>query len=72
MTDYVLEVIPKPKEGTATIFEQKNKEPFVSGDAEDNYLCGNCLFILGKNVLRKQLKGIVLICPKCGKFNATK
>lgn len=71
MSDHEMKVIPKPKEGTASVLvqEEKGKHPFFKGDGEDNYLCGECGFILCENIKHGQITAVVLKCPNCGSCN---
>ena len=70
MTDYVLRTITKPEEGSATVFKMSKKGvPMFKGEGSDNYLCETCKNILAKNVFRKQLVNLVLVCPKCDSYN---
>jgi hypothetical protein len=76
MTDYVMEIIPEPKEGTATviILTKKGKFQTIVDGGEDNYLCGliECGNIICKNVNRGQVSNIVFKCPNCGSYNVLK
>ena len=74
MTDYLMEVIPKPKEGSATVFNFKKKGRFVviKGKGNDNYLCGTCRNVICKNVNRGQISNIVFKCPNCDSYNLLK
>ncbi len=74
MSDLLLEIIPKPKEGTATIliFTQKGRYVIMSGEASDNYLCGACENTICKNVSRGQIINLVFKCPNCGEYNHIK
>ena len=71
MGDYSLKVIPKPKEGTATVIQhtKKGKISLIMGTGNDNYSCGVCSNILAKNVVRRQIANIVLMCPNCDAYN---
>ena len=74
MTDYSLEVISKPKEGTASVLEyaKKGKYVFIKGNGSDNYLCGTCNNIICQNVDRGQIRNIVFKCPNCNSYNLLK
>lgn len=88
MTDIKCKVIPEPLHDHKTVFRQSSTEsPYLNGDDYDDgndvkkmsYLCGNCDFVLAKNIHIDQItqlltpnnKGIeiVLQCPKCGRYN---
>lgn len=71
---YSMEVIPKPKDGTAIIFESNIKGEFVyiSGEGNDDYICGNCNNTICKNVSRSQIRNIVFKCTKCTSYNQLK
>ena len=73
MADFRLTVVPKPKEGTASVLEKPkggDKEPYIVGEGKNNYLCGNCGHLLIENVHEGQVAGIVFKCPNCGSYNA--
>lgn len=74
MSNYSMEVIPKPKEGTAAIFEttEKGEFVFIKGIGSDNYVCGACKSIICENVVRKQIINIVFKCANCGSYNLIK
>ena len=69
-----MEIIPPPKEGTATVIIPKEKGPFfmIKGGGKDNYLCGSCHNIICQNVNRGQIINIVFVCPQCGSYNHIK
>jgi hypothetical protein len=74
MPQIKLKIIEKPKDGTATVLEQRSFfGPIVTGqDTTGNavdYLCGKCEVVLAKNVRKDQLKNIVLYCNRCGAYN---
>lgn len=86
MTDIRCKIIAEPH-NHKTVFRQTSvKSPYFNGDddedvpsSKDSYLCGECDFILAKNIhsdqiiqlLKADQKGlsIVLQCPQCEKFN---
>jgi hypothetical protein len=76
MTNIIMEIIPKPKEGTATVLKltKKGKFPMIAGGGDDNYLCGliECGNIICKNVSRGQIINIVFKCANCGSYNVLK
>ncbi len=66
--DHKLQLIPgKPDEKKSTILQ--GKAPFIKGGGDNNYLCGNCSNILIEQVAKRQVSGMVLLCPKCGSYN---
>jgi hypothetical protein len=67
-----MKLIPKPKEGTRTVFAKPNVldiAPYISGIGKSNYVCGGCGHLLLKNIDFGQIDNIVFPCPKCGKYN---
>lgn len=74
MSNYLLEVIPEPKPGTATVLvhAKKGENSFIKGDGTDNYQCGVCKNILAEKVARGQIINIVFKCPNCDSFNMVK
>jgi phage FluMu protein Com len=67
-----LKIIPKPDEGTATVFTKgnsPNREPFIKGEGSYKLTCGFCDFVLAQGVELSGVTGIVLHCPKCKKYN---
>ena len=87
MTDIKCKIIPEPHHDRKAVFIQPSlKTPYINGDDYEgfestkmSYLCGNCDFILAKNIHSDQIpqllsinsKGldIVLQCPGCNEFN---
>lgn len=71
MSNYQMEVIPEPKEGTAPVlvFTKKGNYPIISGQGSDSYLCGACQNIICKNVERGKILNLVFKCPNCDSFN---
>lgn len=75
MTDYSMEIIPKPKEGTASVFSwsgEKGKFAVIKGEGNDNYICGACGNVICQNVNRGQIIDLVIACPNCGSYNILK
>lgn len=74
MSNYSMEVISKPKEGTASviIFKKKGKFAIIKGNGNDNYLCGTCGNVICQNVNRGQIINLVFVCPNCGSYNFLK
>ena len=68
MPDVRLPTIPPPAEGTRAVL-QSNKVPMVKGPGEYNYLCGNCGAFLIEGVEEGQLHNMVIVCPRCGRYN---
>jgi len=71
MTNYSMEVVPKMEISNVGIFTSgpKGKVPLIQGKGEDNYLCGACENIIGKNVDRGQMVNTTVQCPNCGSYN---
>lgn len=74
MSNYSLQVIPKPKEGTRSVLKPNDNfsGPIIIGNSSTNYLCGSCDYILCENVDRGQILNLVFVCPKCGSYNEIK
>lgn len=66
--DRKLQIIPKPKLGTRTVFTGKVL-PFIKGGGDLNLLCGNCNAILVKGINEGQIRNIVIQCPICKFYN---
>jgi len=66
-----LNVIPKPLPNTRTVLEPAKdfEGPFFTGDEDINYVCGNCGYLLAKEIREGQIRDIVVRCPKCGQYN---
>ena len=87
MTETRCRVIPEPHHKRKAVFRQTSaKTPYFNGDdyedlptSKISYLCGNCDFVLAKNIHSDQIfhllntdpmeNGIILQCPQCQKFN---
>ena len=87
MTDIKCKIIPEPQNDRKAVFRQSFlKTPYINGDDYEevespkiSYLCGNCNFILAKNIHSDQIAqllsinskdlDIVLQCPGCNEFN---
>ena len=86
MSDIRCKIISEPYDHKAVFRQTSVKSPYFDGDdyedvpsSKISYLCGNCSFILAKNIhsdqisqlLKNNQKGlsIVLQCPQCEKFN---
>jgi len=61
-------IIPKPKEGTRTVFVGK-AIPFFRSKGNLTIVCGNCYLPLACDMFKEQLKNIVIKCPNCDKYN---
>lgn len=74
MSNFIMQVIPKPNPGTASvlIFKEKGKYAIIKGQGNDNYLCGVCQNIICENVDRGQIKYLVFKCPNCDNYNFIK
>lgn len=79
MADIKCVITSEPKEGTRVVLRQTmGRGPYFMGDGDVRFHCGNCDFILAKNVSEEQIKhqfytidglGMVLQCPSCKGFN---
>ena len=71
MTDFIMEIIPEPPAGTASVlvFGKKGKHAFIKGTGEDNYLCGTCRNVLCEKITRGQVQNLVFKCPNCDSYN---
>ena len=71
MTDYLMQVIPEPKAGTASVlvFAKTGKYAMMRGIGDTNYLCGTCENVICESMERGQIIGLVFKCPNCGSFN---
>jgi len=78
MVTLSMEVVPEPKEGTATVFRVEPNyalaDPFLvmQGQGNTNYVCGACRALLVKSIARGQLTGMVLRCAGCFSFNVAR
>lgn len=86
MTDIRCKIIPEPHNHKAVFRQTSVKSPYFNGDdyediasSKISYLCGNCGFVLVKNIHSDQIVqllnishkdlNIVFQCPQCEKFN---
>ena len=86
MTDIRCKIIAEPHDHKAVFRQTSVKSPYFDGDdyedvpsSKVSYLCGECDFILAKNIHSDQIVqllkadqiglSIVLQCPRCEKFN---
>ena len=66
---YVLPVIPKPKEGTASVLKFIG-DGGINGSGNIDLLCGSCSHSIARGMGEGQMKNVVLQCPKCEAYNA--
>jgi rubrerythrin len=81
MVDIKCRTIPKPQDGSRPIYRKNNndkgtseKESLIQGSfgKELDYICGNCGYILAKNVSQGEISvDIVFECPNCQAYNET-
>lgn len=86
MTEIRCKIIPEPHDHKAVFRQTSVKSPYFNGDdyedvpsSKISYLCGNCGFVLVKNIHLDQIVqllntshkdlNIVFQCPQCEKFN---
>lgn len=71
LSNYLMEVIPEPQEGTASVlqFDKKGQFAIIKGSGTDNYLCGACQNEICQGVVRGQIIRIVFRCPNCDSYN---
>jgi hypothetical protein len=79
MADIKCTITSEPREGTRVVLRQtRGRGAYFMGDGDVRFYCGNCDFILAKNVSEEQIKhqfhtldglGIILQCPRCKEFN---
>jgi len=79
MVDRRCMITSEPEEGSRVVFKQTStKGPYFMGDGDISFLCGNCDFVLARNVTEEQIQhqfhtpdglGLVLQCPECNGFN---
>ena len=68
--DIQLEVIPEPKEGTASVLSSsEGLQVLVKGQGDTTYICGGCRKPICENVRRGQIGNLVFRCSNCGCFN---
>jgi hypothetical protein len=75
MTDFLMKVIPEPSPGSASIlvFEKRGRHSMMTGQGEDNYLCGLCKNVICETLLKGTvIQNIVFKCPNCDSFNIIK
>ena len=66
-----MNVIKNPKNvGTVSQSEDTSLySPLIIGNGDIDYTCGKCGKVLCTNMSESQMKGITLVCSKCGSFN---
>lgn len=71
MTQYNLEIIPEPEQGTAVVLipSTEGPIPLMCGEGSHDFLCGACDNVIAKSIDRGQIVNIVLKCPNCKSFN---
>lgn len=69
MTDIRLKVIPQPEEGTRTVLAVADRTAIYKGSGSNNYLCGNCDFVLLEGIDHGQMSNVVLRCSACQSHN---
>ncbi len=65
-------VIPEPKEGTRHILKKNDNkaEPFMMGNGELDYVCGQCNYVIAENVSQGEIStDTAFQCPNCKEFN---
>ena len=71
MTQYILQVIPQPAEGSAAVLvpSYKGEVPIFKGTGDHDFLCGACRNVVCAGADRGQFIEIVLQCPNCDSYN---
>ena len=68
---FQMHVMKNPK-NVATAVQSEDTSlysPLIIGNGDIDYNCGKCGKVLCTNMSESQLKGIILVCSKCGSFN---
>jgi hypothetical protein len=66
-----LTVMKQPGKTAAVLqLTDKSKTVLIRGGGDFDYLCGECNTILMEGVEQDKCLGLVLLCNKCGSFNA--
>lgn len=65
---------PDPsKESILAKGDSPNREPFFIGGGDVKLRCGNCKFVLCRDIANAVLvSALVLHCPECGWYNRTR
>ena len=67
-----LKVIPPVEPNKRNLVKSKDQdiEALIVGDEDaPPFLCGECGRILVKGRKLEHIRGVVLVCPKCGAYN---
>lgn len=64
-----LEIVKPSSIREKVVFSTHDTDSLIKGLDLENYLCGNCGFILAENVIPYSYKNLILQCPKCKSFN---
>lgn len=74
MSNFIMQVIPEPKPGTAAVLVlvKKGKYASIKGQGSDSYLCGACRNVICENVDRGCIINLVFKCPNCDNYNLIK
>jgi hypothetical protein len=66
-----LTVMKQPGKTAAILkLTDKSKTVLIKGGGNFDYVCGECETILMEGVQQDKCLGLVLLCNKCGSFNA--
>ena len=66
-----LTVMKHPGKTAAVLtLTDKSKTVLIKGKGDFDYVCGECGTILMEGVEQDKCLGLVLLCNKCGSFNA--
>lgn len=49
--------------------QETRMQPFIKGNSDVDYLCGNCGHLLAESVNSEQVEDITFECPVCGSYN---
>jgi len=71
-TRIFLPVIPKPKEGTASVIVPSEgfQGPLFKGAEDIDLHCSSCSYKVAEGMASGQMKNMVLQCPGCRSYNA--
>ncbi len=69
MVDIKCTVLPKPHPSSAVLDSRATIVPYFNGTGPDSYFCGNCNFLVAKNITKGQIQNLVVTCPQCKSFN---
>ena len=66
-----LTVVKQPGKTAAVLkLTDKSKTVLIKGGGNFDYFCGECQTVLVEGVQQDKCLGLVLVCNKCGSFNA--